>query len=198
MRLFSLPVRATGALLLAVTLRAAPAPAATIPLRGTEIEAGTAEVVSTANETTFHLAKGVKVTGTNLKLTCDALVVVAKRTGDPKATLGRQENFKSLVATGNVRILQNDREATCARAEILPGEDKVVLTGNPRIRSLDGQYQASGDTMTLYRGQRRAVIDSGTDGRPTFTLPPLQDLGYEKESAKKKPAAAVPSAAPTK
>ena len=198
MRLFSQTVRAAGALLLAATLRAAPAPAPTAALPDTVIEAGTAEVVSTATETTFHLGKGVKVTGTNLKLSCDALVVVAKRTGDPKATLGKQENFKSLIATGNVRILQNDREATCARAEILPGEDKVVLTGNPRIRSLDGQYQASGDRMTLYRGQRRAVIDSGTDGRPTFTLPPLQDLGYEKESAKKKPASTAPAVAPAK
>lgn len=198
MRLPSLPVRAIGALLLATLLRAAPAPVATAPLQDTEIEAGTAEVISSATETTFHLGKGVKVTGTNLKLTCDTLVVVAKRTGDPKATLGKQENFKSLIATGHVRILQNDREAHCERAEILPGEDKVVLTGNPRIRSLDGQYQASGDTMTLYRGQRRAVIDSGGDGRPTFTLPPLQDLGYEKEQAKKKPAVSQPPAAPAK
>jgi lipopolysaccharide export system protein LptA len=198
MRFFSLPVRASSALLFASALWAAPAPVPTTPLQDTVIEAGTAEVVSSATETTFHLGKGVKVTGTNLKLTCDTLVVVAKRTGDPKATLGKQENFKSLVATGHVRILQNDREANCERAEILPGEDKVVLTGNPRIRSLDGQYQASGDTMTLYRGQRRAVMDSGSDGRPTFTLPPLQDLGYEKEAAKKKPAAAAAPATPVK
>ena len=198
MRFLALPVRALGALLLATTLRAAPAPAAPVALQDTVIESGTAEVVSSATETTFHLGKGVKVTGTNLKLTCDTLVVVAKRTGDPKATLGKQENFKSLVATGHVRLLQNDREATCERAEILPGEDQVVLTGNPKIRSLDGQYQASGDKMTLYRGQRRAVIDSGGDGRPTFTLPPLQDLGYEKEQAKKKPAASAPAATPAK
>lgn len=198
MRLFSLPVRALGAVLLVTAGQAATAPATAVPLPDTVIEAGTAEVVSTATETTFHLGKGVKVTGTNLQLSCDSLVVVARRTGDPKATLGKQENFKSLIATGNVRILQNDREATCARAEILPGDDKVVLTGAPRIRSLDGQYQASGDTMTLYRGQRRAVIDSGTGGRPTFTLPPLQDLGYDKEPAKKKPAPTTPAAAPVK
>ena len=198
MRFLALPVRALGALLFATTLRAAPAPAAPAALQDTVIESGSAEVVSSATETTFYLGKGVKVTGTNLKLTCDTLVVVAKRTGDPKATLGKQENFKSLVATGHVRLLQNDREATCERAEILPGDDQVVLTGNPKIRSLDGQYQASGDKMTLYRGQRRAVIDSGGDGRPTFTLPPLQDLGYEKEQAKKKPAASAPPATPAK
>ena len=168
---------------------AEPPPATTAPkapLVPTEIVSGAAEMVSTDKETTFTFSKGVTVTATNLKITCDDLVVISKRSGDPTATIGKQDNFKSLVATGRVHILQNDREAFCGRAEVFPGDDKVVLTGNPRVRSLDGQYQASGPKMELLRGERRAqMIGEGT-ARPTITLPALKDLGYDKVPEKKK------------
>lgn len=157
------------------------------PLVPTEIESGAAEMISSEKETTFTFSKGVTVNATNLKLTCDDLVAIALRSGDPKATIGKQEQFKSLVATGHVRIVQNDREATCERAEIFPGDNKVVLTGNPKVRSLDGQYQASGYAMELLRGERRARIIAGPNERPRITLPELKDLGYDKEKPKVAP-----------
>ena len=184
--LLCLPLVAPGPLALAAE---APATAPKAPLVPTVIESGSAEMVSSAKETTFTFRQGVTVTGTNMKITCDDLVVVALRSGDPSATIGKQEQFKSLVATGHVRIVQNDREATCERAEVFPGDDKVVLTGNPRVRSLDGQYQASGPAMELLRGERRARIVGSETERPRITLPPLKDLGYEKEKPKTAPKA---------
>jgi lipopolysaccharide export system protein LptA len=178
------------------TPKAAAAAPSTPPVP-TVIESGTAEMVSTDKETTFSFRKGVTVTGTNMKMTCENLEVIALRTGDPTATFGKQENFKSLVATGNVRIVQNDREATCERAEVFPGDDKVVLTGDPKVRSLDGQYQAAGPKMVLHRGERRAQIISEGGERPRISLPPLKDLGYEKEKEKKKePGKTTPAPAP--
>jgi lipopolysaccharide export system protein LptA len=171
----------------------------------TVIESGSAEMVSTEKETTFTFRNGVTVTATNMKLTCDHLEVIAGRSGDAAATFGKQEDFKSLVATGGVRIVQNDREATCERAEVFPGEDKVVLTGNPVVRSIDGQYQASGPKMVLHRGERRAQIIGEAGERPRISLPPLKDLGYEKEKEKEKkkdggkapsPTSATPEPAP--
>jgi lipopolysaccharide export system protein LptA len=162
------------------------APAPAVPPVPTVIESGSAEMVSTAKETTFTFRNGVTVTATNMKLTCDHLEVVALRSGDPSATFGKQEDFKSLVAVGGVRIVQSDREATCERAEVFPGEDKVVLTGNPVVRSMDGQYQATGPKMVLHRGERRAQIIGEPGERPRISLPPLKDLGYEKEKEKKK------------
>lgn len=181
--------------------KAAPATSATAapatPPVPTVIESGAAEMVSTDKETTFTFSNGVTVTGTNLKMTCDHLEVIARRTGDAAATFGKQENFKSLIATGQVHIVQNDREATCERAEVFPGDDKVVLTGNPNVRSLDGQYQASGPKMELLRGERRARIIANAGQRPRITLPALKDLGYEKEKEKKKAPAKPESPAPT-
>lgn len=188
----------------AVKMQTTPATPA-IPLVPTVIESGAAEMVSTEKETTFTFRNGVTVTGTNMKITCDHLEVIARRSGDPAATFGKQENFKSLIATGNVHIVQSDREATCERAEVFPGDDKVVLSGNPKVRSTDGQYQASGPKMELLRGERRARILSEAGERPRISLPPLKDLGYEKEKEKKKkepgkadaPASAEPAPAAT-
>ncbi|MDO8541265.1 MAG: LptA/OstA family protein [Opitutaceae bacterium] len=164
-----------------------------LPPQPTVIESGRAEMVSTDKESTFTFRDHVSVTGTNLKITCDELVVVARRSGDAAATLGKQENFKSLVATGAVRIVQGDREALCGRAEVFPGEDKVVLTQNPRVRMIDGSYEATGPRMILERGERRAVIEGSPEQRPTITLPPLKDLGYDKDPKKKAPAAGAKS-----
>jgi len=173
---------------------AAPTAAPAAPPVPTVIESGAAEMVSTEKETTFTFSKGVKVSATNMVLTCDDLVVIARRTGDPAATLGKQENFKSLIATGNVRILQNDREATCGRAAVYPGEDKVELTENPVVRSTKEGWEQTGPKMILHRGERRAVIEGNANERPRLTLPPLKDLGYDKEKPKEKPKAADPAA----
>lgn len=169
-----------GACLPALPARAATPPEPVVTPIPTEITStGPGEMISTATETIFTFQDQVVVTGTNLKLTCDRLVVVAKRTGDPKATFGKQENFKSLLATGRVRIVQNDREATCDRAEVLPGDDKVTLEGNVTARSLDNRFVQSGPKATLYRNQMRAVFE-----QPRFVLPPIKDLGPGKDKAK--------------
>ncbi|HEY1109979.1 MAG TPA: LptA/OstA family protein [Opitutaceae bacterium] len=182
---------------------AATAPAA--PLVDTVIESGSADMVSTATETTFTFRNGVTVTATNMKLTCDELVVVAKRSGDAAATIGKQDNFKSLIATGNVRLVQGDREAICGRAAVYPGEDKVELTENPVVRSLKEGWSQSGPKMVLYRGERRAVVEGTATERPRLTLPALKDLGdlgdlgkdaKKKKEAKQEPKQEAPTTAP--
>ncbi len=164
----------------------APNAAPPAPLVPTVIESGTAEVVSTEKETTFTFRQEVSVTATNMKLLCDQLVVVARRSGDPAALIGKQEKFKSMLATGHVRIIQNDREATCGRAEVFPDDDKVVLTENPRVQIQGDNHVITGPRMELHRGERRAVILSDETTRPRITLPALKDLGYEKEKPKAK------------
>ncbi|MCX6955586.1 MAG: hypothetical protein NTV51_25860 [Verrucomicrobia bacterium] len=177
-----------GACLPVLSLRAAtPAEPVITPIPTVIESAGPAEMVSSATETTFTFRDQVVVTATNLRLTCDSLVVVAKRTGDPKATLGKQENFKSLVATGHVRLIQAEREALCDRAVVLPGEDKVILTGDPAtVRSKDGRQTGTGPELVFFRGEQRIVVQ-----KPRFVLPELKDLGVGKSKAT--PAATPPA-----
>ena len=70
----------------APAVTAAPPTAPSTPPIPTVIESGAAEMVSTEKETTFTFSKGVKVTATNMVLTSEDLVVIARRTGDPTAT----------------------------------------------------------------------------------------------------------------
>lgn len=142
---------------------------------------GPAETISNDTETIATFRDDVVVTGNNIRLTCDFLKVIAIRKGDPDSTLGSYGNFKSLVATGNVRIVQGDREATCGRAEVFPGEDRIVLSESPVVRSFDDEYTATGPRLVLYRGQRRAVIEGNDTERARITLPAIKDLGFDAE-----------------
>ncbi len=173
---------------------ATPAPAAA-SLPPTTIESGALELFSTEKETTFTYSRGVRITATNLVLTCDHLVVVARRTGDPAALVGRQEKLKSLVASGNVRLVQDDREATADRAEVFPDDDRVILTGNPVVRSLKDGWEQRGPRMELLRGERRAVIRGEGAERPRTVLPALKDLGYDKVPERRPAPANAPTPA---
>lgn len=172
---------------------AAPAPAA--PLPPTTIESGALELFSTEKETTFTYSRGVRITATNLVLTCDHLVVIARRTGDPAALVGSQEKLKSLVASGNVRLVQDDREATADRAEVFPDDDRVILTGNPVVRSVKDGWEQRGPRMELLRGERRAVIRGEGAERPRTVLPALKDLGYDKVPERRPAPANAPTPA---
>jgi lipopolysaccharide export system protein LptA len=159
--------------------------------------AGVFETISTDKEIVSTFRDKVVVTGNNLKLTCDFLTVIAIRKDDATAALGKYGYFKSLVATGHVRIVQSDREATCGRAEIFPGEDKIVLSENPVVRDTGNESSFTAPLLELYRGQRRAVAPAQPGGGTRIVLPALKDLGYEKDK-KSPPADAAPKPAPAK
>ncbi len=177
-------------LLLLAVCTAALLRAADDPLTVIECD-GLAETVTEGTETIATLHDKVIVTGNGIKIFCDYLKVVAIRKGDPTAVIGKYESFKSLLATGHVRIEQGDRVATCGHAEIFPGEDKIVLTENPVVSIERENYIASGPRMELYRGRKRAVIVGETTQRVRIILPTLKDLGPGKD----KPADAAPAPA---
>lgn len=148
-------------------------------LQTTVIESdGPGEMVSTDTETTITFRDNVRVTGTNMKLSCDYLEVVVVRTGDKTATLGKLDKFRSMLATGNVRMIQGEREAACGRAEVRPEEEKVILSGNPVVVDHDQNTRIAGEKITMLRGQRKVEVE-----KPILTAPPIKDLGVDKTSA---------------
>jgi lipopolysaccharide export system protein LptA len=182
-----LPLIATAAALaLAAAARAAEAPQTTIDC------AGLAESTSTDTETTTVFRDQVVAVGNGITLNCDYLKVVATRLSEKNSTLGRHDSFKYILATGHVRIVQGDRVATCGRAEVFPGEDRIVLTEAPVVTIESEHYEASGPRIVLYRGQRRAVIEGTPGERSHILLPAIKDLGFPAE----KPAA-PPEAPPS-
>ena len=71
--------------------------------------------------------------------------------------------------------MQGDREATCERAEVLPGEDRITLTGRPTVIDHGNNTTATGEPLILYHGQRRV---QGANVRIVF--PPVRDLSFDK------------------
>ncbi|HEU5080008.1 MAG TPA: LptA/OstA family protein [Opitutaceae bacterium] len=149
-----------------------------VTAQATEITSRELETWSTDTETRGVFTGNVVVTGTNLKLTCDRLEIIATRIGDKTETIGTLEKFKYLLATGKVHIVQGEREASCGRAEVFPREDRLVLTEKPMVVDHGSEATYVGDELMLYRGQRR-VTGKGVQ----ITLPPIKDLGFDKKEA---------------
>ena len=167
----------------AAVLALAPSAPAAEPPQTTIDCSGLAESTSTDTETTTVFHDQVVAVGNGITLNCDFLKVIASRVGEKTAVLGKYGKFKFLLATGNVKIVQGDRIATCGRAEVYPGEDRVVLTENPVVSIESEGYKASGPRMILYRGQRRAVIESSPGQRTHITMPAIKDLGFQGDKA---------------
>jgi lipopolysaccharide export system protein LptA len=174
-----LPLLAT-----ALALAVLPAARAAEP-QVTTIDSVSLESVSTDTETTTVCRDDVVAVGTDMTLHCDFLKVVATRIGDKTVTLGKYGNFKYMLATGHVKIVQGDRVATCGRAEVFPGEDRIVLTESPVVEIKSEGYKVYGPRMVLYKGQRRAVVE-GTPGQPShISLPAIKDLGFPADKPSK-------------
>jgi lipopolysaccharide export system protein LptA len=173
-----------------------PTPAALIAPVETVIEALSAEIwTNEAGTETYAIFKGnVVVTGTNLRMTCDRIEATSVGKNDPassvKGTTAQDvEKFKTLLATGKVHIVQGDREANCERAELLPREGKIVLTGTPVVIDRGAQVVFTGEPMTLLKNERRVLGEN-----VKFTFPPIPDLGFSKNApAPTKPADAAPT-----
>ncbi len=175
-------LRALAAFLLGGGL-VAPAPlrAAEPALEDTVLTSDHLDSRSTEKEVLTILWDHVTVSGTNLRITCDRVELISLRSGDGTQLVSKQNRFKSLVATGHVKIFQSDsnREATCGRAEVVPGEDRITLTESPKVVDLDKtgkpEWTWTGDRLLMLRGERRVQGDN-----VRITAPAIKDLGFDK------------------
>jgi lipopolysaccharide export system protein LptA len=158
----------------------------------TELTADSLEMVSTEDEARAVCEGNVVLTGTNLKIVCDRLEIIAARMTELSGSIPTLQKFKYLLATGNVRIEQGTREATCGRAEVFPREEKVVLTENPVLVDHASEIWAAGDEITLLRGDQRLHVKN-----PRVIGPPIKDLGPDARDEKEQTEAKAPSTPPT-
>ena len=157
------------------TLAAALSLHAEVAPQRTTLDCDHADMWSVGAETHGVCTGSVLLTGTNLRLQCDRLEFVAIGVGDKTATVPTLEKFQYLIATGHVIIIQGDREATCGRAEVLPHDDKVILTENPVLVDHGTEWTSAGERITMLRGERRVIVD-----KSRVSGPALRDLGFDK------------------
>jgi lipopolysaccharide export system protein LptA len=161
--------------------------------KDTQIESQKLEMIGEENRTVFLFTGSVKVTATNLTVTCDQLEVQTKKEGEGEYSFGQIGPILSINASKNVEIRQAGRIATADNALLLPDEGRIVLTGNPIVR--DRQGEVSGERIILLRNQRRAIVEGGEEGsRTRVRLGQIPDLGFQESgSAEDKDKKAAPT-----
>ncbi len=84
------------------------------------------------------------------------------------------KGIKTVVATGNVKIVQLERRATSQKATFHQDENKVVLDGEAVIR--EGENVIRGERVIYYVDEERSVVEGGKGGRVNATItPPKRD-----------------------
>ena len=105
-------------------------------------------------------------------------------------TDAKTKSIERVVSTGNVRIITRDcRMGTANRAEYYDVEQRVVLIGNARVWQEDNVV--SGDTITIYISQDRAIAQSSKGERVKTVIYPRDDnAGAAGATARAAPATA--------
>ncbi len=75
-----------------------------------------------------------------------------------------------MLATGNVKIVQQNRRATCQRITFQQDENKVILEGDVVIR--EGDNVIRGERVIYYIDEERSVVEGGKGGRVNTTITP--------------------------
>jgi lipopolysaccharide export system protein LptA len=91
------------------------------------------------------------------------------------------------VSIGNVRIVTRDcRTGTAQRAEYFDLEQRVMLIGNARVWEEDNVV--SGDTITLFISQERAVVQGNQHERVKAVFNPRDTARADADGAGRRPA----------
>ena len=193
----ALPLLAGALLFAGAAAPTTPAPTQVVAAGDTHIRAQKLELRNVGKDTITLLTGSVEVTSVNLHLTCDRLEIVSLRVDAQAGDLVANENkFKSLLATGRVRIVQPEsrREATAGRAEILPGEGRITLTDQPILvdRDENGEPMRTmkASSMRLFKDESRVEVDL-----PEISTTRIPDLGFDP--TKSNPPAPAAGGSPT-
>ncbi len=164
--------------------------------QNTIVTADRLEMKNTGVESHLVFIGNVHLTGTNLTVTCDRVEIYAEQIPDirdpeKKATIGKIGALTRILALGRVRISQEGRTATAGRAEVMPIEDKIILTEEPVVTDTETQVTVSGSRMTFFRGDRYGQVEN-----PQVVGPAIPNLGFPRDAKAADPAAENPTAAP--
>ena len=151
------------------------------PLVQTEIEAETLEAEIT-EENGYLIGRGsVKMTATNLEITCNQIEVFTDvKDKDGNDTLGDLSSIRRIIATGNVKIVQEERMATSGRAEVYPNDDYILLDEDPIVYQNDITIDGTGAQMRILRGNGRVELIGDTNNKIRVTGRPIEDFGFEE------------------
>src|ERR671925_321921 len=88
----------------------------------------------------FIFEEKVRILRCAMTILCDRLQVINDAS---------DKNIERIIATGNVRFQQGTRSATAERADYFESEQKLVLTGNPRVWDTQEHNELTGEEIVV-------------------------------------------------
>jgi lipopolysaccharide export system protein LptA len=78
--------------------------------------------------------------------------------------------IEKIIAEGNVRVSQEDKEARAAHAVFYNLEQRIVLSGGAELTQ--GGNTVKGEAVTIYLRENRSVVTGGEGGRVRAIIQP--------------------------
>ena len=97
----------------------------------------------------FIFEEKVRILRCAMTIFCDRLQVI-NDTSD--------KNVERIIATGNVRFQQGTRSAVAERADYFESEQRLVLTGNPRVWDTQEHDELTGEEIVLLLQEEKAFV----------------------------------------
>lgn len=89
-----------------------------------------------------------------------------------KVFYGKERDIERIEAIGNVRIERGDITTWSEKAEFFNKEDKLVLTGTPKV--VEGQNSVEGERITLFLKEGRSIVEGGEKRRVRAVFVPKE------------------------
>lgn len=97
----------------------------------------------------FIFENKVRVIRCTMTITCDHLQVIRSEKGN---------NIERIIATRNVQFQQGTRSGVADRADYFEADQKLVLTGSPRIWDTQDHNELNGDEIVVMLQEERVVV----------------------------------------
>lgn len=123
----------------------------------------------------------VKATQGDMMIESDRLRIYYKdqpaEKAEKEAAAGGEEYIEKVVASGNVKIMMQDRIAYTEEAVYTAGSGVFVLTG-PQTRVESGKNYITGEKITVYRNSNRLIVQGDSRKR-------VEAVFYSQEAPQK-------------
>jgi len=97
----------------------------------------------------FIFEEKVRVLRCAMTILCDHLQVMNDTS---------EKSIERIIATGNVRFQQGQHSAVAERADYFESEQKLVLTGNPRVWDTQAQDELTGEEIVLLLQEEKVLV----------------------------------------
>ena len=97
----------------------------------------------------FVFEEKVRIVRCTMTIVCDRLQVM---------NAASERNIERIIATGNVQFQQGKRSAVAERADYFESEQKLVLTGKPRVWDTQEHDELTGEEIVLLLQEEKVLV----------------------------------------